>query len=1774
MTPKFKANLFLALFLICIFCYQIAYTTNSRNNSNFIAFNEVSDFENSFDGWSNITGDILNWTNGFRNTPSAGTGPQNGAGSTGNYFMFVEMSGFTEGDNAYLQKNFDLRDQLNAQIALDYHMFSRDAVANIGTFNVSISENGGTSFNTVFTRTGNQGSSWLSQTIDLSAYDGKNIIIRFEAIRANSWQGDISIDNVVVTSDDNPDVNLLGFSFENSLDGWSNPTAEDDFNWLNRQNNTPSAGTGPQNGASEGSWFMFVEASNPRINGDTAYLEREFDFTGQESIEMSLDYHMYSSGLTLDVGTFSILISNDGGNNYTNIFSRSGNRGIDWNSETLDLSAYNGQIITIRFEAIIANSFRSDIAIDNVVLISKNITGIPITVTAEPQTKEIGQTDPSLTYTITSGALQPGDTLTGSLTREEGESIGSYTILRGTLNNPNYSITYISAKLTITDKDTDSDGYLDGVDIDDDNDGILDTDEVCVISGAASSQSDRITFSDNNFEVFTIGGNGNGLGYQESGFQAAAFNRGMNLTVTDTNNDFTFTPNNPAPGTATSSTGTFSNGSLTYTSNATNIANRENLFTRGTIAGSEVVFIQPSTDLTPGEVYSVNINFNTPVHAFSFDIIDILDTGNDLDPNTILQYEIFADNNRIGYFQYNAIGAGNVATVDFFDNNNISRGQMLVGDSMESSIGFISNNDTFSSVSLIHNVISGSPASDFHFISKFAWSTQPQSCFASDADFDGDGISNDKDLDSDNDGIPDNIEAQSTIDYIQPNGIFSTSGIDTAYGTGLTAINTDESGNADYVDIDADDDGIFDILESGAGLTDADLDGKTDGTVGNNGIDNTLTDDNYEDVNANINNPTTLQDTDGDVLTIGDVDYRDSQLSGIPLVTQILHTSADRVIEITNIHPTNTILANTIKLSLYTNTSGDQTNVVPSATYTVTSDLAAGASVLITNSGSSYTGLINNPITNFSDGDDILLLTHPNGLLNGTTAWRNRYETSFDINNTTSYVRADQVLSPNQDFTTSEWIAFVDDNLDPYRDLASGGPERHPHDPLISEISNADPNSNLSMGVHRTNPTSRTGGNWSNGVPDRTRRVVIAEDYETTSKLSAKELTINSGRKLTINNNLLVVTDDITFNDTNSEIRLADSAQLIQTHNAASKINGSGKVYIDQNSESTSIYRYNYMSSPVVTSGNSFTLNDVLKDGTNPTSSSSSAVDINFISGQDGDTTSPISIASEWIYTFASADGLLSNWVQKLNTNPILNTDGFTLKGPGAVQNYTFTGIPNDGNLTTAVGGNEFYLLGNPFSSAISVKKFIEDNINSINGTLYFWQHAGEVNESEGHTYTGYIGGYSTRNIAMGVVANDESLVGAFNITLEAEDAQLNLATTTNDFSNDVVLIDNTNESITFPRIARGIESLKITYRSLTGKNLTLSINGIENQVVNFPIQANYTVLDIPICLEQGNTVTFSSNDNDTIFIDNMILEDDDGQISCSFTSGSGFTYTEPGEYIPVAQGFFVGGDQDGGPIVFNNSQREYIQEGTQSVFFKSLNKQKQNTLPVLKLSMEYRADNTKLVRRQIGISFNKNNSFHYNNGYDSHMFNLNNTDFYWKFPQDNNALYVIAGIGEISKDLSVPLEVVVDKNLSITFQIDQWNLIEQEVFLYDKITDQYYKMNDELVKITLDKGTYSDRFFIRFYNQNNTLKVDNYLANSISTYYNKASKEIIVKVNKSIEIEKVKLFSILGQEIGSWKLENTNLDYKIKTNTIAHNVYLVKINTDKGSITKKIIIN
>ena len=78
------------------------------------------------------------------------------------------------------------------------------------------------------------------------------------------------------------------------------------------------------------------------------------------------------------------------------------------------------------------------------------ISARPITVTASTLNKVYGNADPALTYSLTSGSMANSETLSGALSRANGEAVGNYAISQGTLAaSSNYTLTYAAANLVI-----------------------------------------------------------------------------------------------------------------------------------------------------------------------------------------------------------------------------------------------------------------------------------------------------------------------------------------------------------------------------------------------------------------------------------------------------------------------------------------------------------------------------------------------------------------------------------------------------------------------------------------------------------------------------------------------------------------------------------------------------------------------------------------------------------------------------------------------------------------------------------------------------------------------------------------------------------------------------------------------------------------------------------------------------------------------------------------------------------------------------------------------------------------------------------------------------------------------------------------------------------------------------------------------------------------------------------------------------------------------------
>ncbi len=151
--------------------------------------------------------------------------------------------------------------------------------------------------------------------------------------------------------------------FENTLGTWTQSTA-DDIDWTVSSRGTPSNGTGPS-GANQGSYYIYVEASGSNVgfpNKQAILNSPCYDLSGLTKATFSFDYHMHGDN---NMGSIALEISNDNGGTWTSIWRETGTKQNSWLTASLDISTYAGQSIKLRFNRVTGNTWKADIAIDN-----------------------------------------------------------------------------------------------------------------------------------------------------------------------------------------------------------------------------------------------------------------------------------------------------------------------------------------------------------------------------------------------------------------------------------------------------------------------------------------------------------------------------------------------------------------------------------------------------------------------------------------------------------------------------------------------------------------------------------------------------------------------------------------------------------------------------------------------------------------------------------------------------------------------------------------------------------------------------------------------------------------------------------------------------------------------------------------------------------------------------------------------------------------------------------------------------------------------------------------------------------------------------------------------------------------------------------------------------------------------------------------------------------------------------------------------------------------
>ncbi len=397
-------------------------------------------------------------------------------------------------------------------------------------------------------------------------------------------------------------------------------------------------------------------------------------------------------------------------------------------------------------------------------------------------------------------------------------------------SSTDFEIDAVGVLVPTCEADSDDDGIVDSDDIDDDNDGVLDTDEGCAVDPF-------IEYAATETSQTGVGSSSEILGSPDEVF--AEFHENDDIIVLDfgsiqaagTSYRIYWRERTGQTGTATIVLEESTNNSAYNTHSNLPTTNSTDRVLTTVVSENSFRYLRMSKDNPPS---------STDFQIDAVGVVLCTDTDGDGVPDS---HDLDSDNDGIPDIQeaggsaFDTDGDGRVddptdtdgdGWADDFDSTN--GGTALDdddkdGDGLENRIDIDADNDGIADIIEaggvdIDNdgrVDSNTDTDEDGFADTFDNDNFGTPLPVTDED--GDGIQNYLDLDSDSDGITDNVEGQTTADFLAPLGSDTDGdGWDNRYdsddgGTAIELSDNDGFGNPDYLDDDSDGDGLPDWME-------------------------------------------------------------------------------------------------------------------------------------------------------------------------------------------------------------------------------------------------------------------------------------------------------------------------------------------------------------------------------------------------------------------------------------------------------------------------------------------------------------------------------------------------------------------------------------------------------------------------------------------------------------------------------------------------------------------------------------------------------------------------------------------------------------------------------------------------------------------------------------------------------------------------------------------------------------------------------------------------
>ena len=279
-----------------------------------------------------------------------------------------------------------------------------------------------------------------------------------------------------------------------------------------------------------------------------------------------------------------------------------------------------------------------------------------------------------------------------------------------------------------------------------------------------------------------------------------------------------------------------------------------------------------------------------------------------------------------------------------------------------------------------------------------------------------------------------------------------------------------------------------------------------------------------------------------------------------------------------------------------------------------------------------------------------------------------------------------------------------------------------------------------------------------------------------------------------------------------------------------------------------------------------------------------------------------------------------------------------------------------------------------------------------------------------------------------------------------------------------------------------------------------------------------------------------------------------------------------PTGIIAAGQGFFASSlvSCTATAIVFNNDIRVTGTSGNSAQFFKRSNTKSTIASSIEKDRIWLNVTNTQVAFKQTLVGYITDATNDFDDRFDGQSFDGNEFIDFYSVLQDKNLTIQGRALPFDEKDV-VPLGFRSSIEGTFAINIDQVDgmLINQAVFIEDKLTNTTSNLKINPYTFTTLAGTFNDRFVLHYINK--TLATPNFDTPTTKVLVSNKNKQI--KVNAFTKtIDSVSIYDLLGKQIYQ-KTDVDSNEWSIANLVSSHQILVVKTTLQNGiTVTDKII--